>query len=85
MDLIVKKDAKEAQLVEINPFGATSGCGSCLFHWLRDAKLLHGLEDHVEIRISTDRVSRVLSWYCGYINCENTKEVTITPGLRLSI
>ena len=42
----------EVQLIEVNPFGAMSGCGSCLFHWLDDAKLLYGLEDDVEVRIA---------------------------------
>lgn len=40
------------QLVEINVFGAMSGCGSCLFHWINDAQLLYGLEKEVEIRMT---------------------------------
>jgi hypothetical protein len=32
------------QLVEINPFGALSGCGACLFNWVMDRKVLYGLE-----------------------------------------
>jgi hypothetical protein len=39
-------------LVEINPFGAMSGCGSCLYHWIKDARLLYGWEDKVEFRIA---------------------------------
>ncbi|KAF2833605.1 hypothetical protein CC86DRAFT_442036 [Ophiobolus disseminans] len=31
-------------LVEINPFGAMSGCGACLFNWVSDKKMLYGLE-----------------------------------------
>ena len=42
----------QLQLIELNPFGATTGCGSALFHWLRDAKLLYGLQDNVELRIT---------------------------------
>ncbi|PGH11142.1 hypothetical protein AJ80_07244 [Polytolypa hystricis UAMH7299] len=42
----------EVQLVESNPFGAMSGCGSCLYHWIRDARLLYGLEEKVEVRIA---------------------------------
>ncbi|KAF2872292.1 hypothetical protein BDV95DRAFT_569433 [Massariosphaeria phaeospora] len=34
----------QVQLVELNPFGALSGCGSALFHWVRDARVLYGLE-----------------------------------------
>ncbi|KAI4658932.1 uncharacterized protein J4E79_006692 [Alternaria viburni] len=33
------------QLVEINPFGALSGCGACLFNWVLDGKVLYGLEE----------------------------------------
>lgn len=51
MDIVVKAE-KELQLVEINPFGAASGCGSCLFHWLRDAEQLYGLQDGVEVRVA---------------------------------
>lgn len=29
------------QLIELNPFGALSGCGSCLFHWIRDWQILY--------------------------------------------
>jgi hypothetical protein len=29
-------------LIELNSFGARSGCGSCLFHWLRDGDVLYG-------------------------------------------
>ena len=43
---------KDVQLIEVNPFGAMSGCGSCLFQWLRDAYLIYGLEEDVEVRIA---------------------------------
>lgn len=42
----------DVQLIEVNPFGAMSGCGSCLFHWLDDARLLYGLEDDVKVWIT---------------------------------
>ena len=29
-------DSSEVELVELNTFGALTGCGSCLFHWIRD-------------------------------------------------
>ena len=35
----------EIQLIEINPFGALSGCGACLFNWELDARVLYGLEE----------------------------------------
>lgn len=49
---VLETPAGEIQLVEINPFGAMSGCGSCLFHWLQDAKVLYGLEERVEVRVA---------------------------------
>ena len=42
---------EEVQLVEVNPYGAMSGCGSCFFHWIRDAKLLYGRQEKVEVRV----------------------------------
>lgn len=41
------------QLVELNPFGATTGCGSVLFHWINDARVLYGL-DRREFRVALD-------------------------------
>jgi hypothetical protein len=35
------------QLVEINPFGAMSGCGAYLFNWLIDGRIMYGLEEGV--------------------------------------
>ncbi|PBL02031.1 hypothetical protein ARMGADRAFT_1158630 [Armillaria gallica] len=44
----------EVQLMEINPFGAMSGCGTSLFHWIKDAKLLYGECSRVEVRLSME-------------------------------
>lgn len=41
----------DAQLLELNPFGAMTGCGSCLFHWINDAAVLYGKESEVEMRL----------------------------------
>lgn len=41
-----------SELVELNVFGATSGCGSCLFHWLDDSKLLYGDGSEIEARVT---------------------------------
>ncbi|KAK0662692.1 hypothetical protein DIS24_g1835 [Lasiodiplodia hormozganensis] len=50
-----QKDGGHAvQLVELNPFGATTGCGSVLFHWINDARVLYGL-DRREFRVALDR------------------------------
>jgi hypothetical protein len=42
----------EMQLLEINPFGAMSGCGSCLFHWIEDARVMYGKQERVEMRLA---------------------------------
>lgn len=38
------------KLIEINPFGASSGAGAALFHWIDDYDLLHGMKQEVEFR-----------------------------------
>ena len=40
------------QLVELNNFGATTGCGSCLFHWIDDARTLYGQNEKIEFRVT---------------------------------
>ena len=49
---VFETEGGEVQLIEINPFGAMSGCGSCLFHWIKDAKVLYGGKEDVEVRIT---------------------------------
>ena len=49
---------EEIQLVEVNPFGAMSGCGSCLFHWIRDGEVLYGKRGEVEFRVAIDQQER---------------------------
>jgi hypothetical protein len=49
---IFEASSGEMQLLEINPFGAMSGCGSCLFHWIADAPLLYGIYEDVEVRLT---------------------------------
>ncbi|KAF1849812.1 uncharacterized protein K460DRAFT_390464 [Cucurbitaria berberidis CBS 394.84] len=43
-DIALQENGR-VQLVEINPFGAQSGCGACLFNWVLDGKVLYGLEE----------------------------------------
>lgn len=43
--------AGQVQFVEINPFGAMSGCGSCLYHWIDDAALLYGLRESKKVGV----------------------------------
>lgn len=45
-------DGHSIRLIELNDFGAMTGCGSCLFHWLRDAKSLYGLLNDIEFRVT---------------------------------
>ena len=42
------------ELIELNHSGAMSGCGSALFHWLDEARLLYGLkaQQEVEFRVT---------------------------------
>ena len=49
---VFEGDANDVQLIEINPFGAMSGCGSCLFHRIRDARVIYGEKEKVEVRIA---------------------------------
>lgn len=51
-DVIEDPRTQDVQLIELNAFGAMTGCGACLFHWVRDAKLLYGLEEKVEVRVT---------------------------------
>ncbi|KAF2117653.1 hypothetical protein BDV96DRAFT_644004 [Lophiotrema nucula] len=48
------QDASMVQLIEINPFGALSGCGGCLYNWIHDARLLYGLENEVVFAITQE-------------------------------
>ncbi|KAL8730185.1 MAG: hypothetical protein Q9166_004268 [cf. Caloplaca sp. 2 TL-2023] len=45
-------DGNSVALIELNDFGAMTGCGSCLFHWLKDARVLYGLEEDIEFRVA---------------------------------
>lgn len=38
--------------IEANPFGAQYSSGSGLFHWLRDADVLHGREERMHVAIA---------------------------------
>ena len=58
-DVMFDEKASSCALIELNCFGSRSGCGSCLFHWLRDEEVLYGNgpkdekgEVEVEFRIS---------------------------------
>jgi hypothetical protein len=51
-DVFYDEDTKTIELVELNVFGARSGCGSCLFHWIQDFDLLYGKVEEVEFRVA---------------------------------
>jgi len=53
-DVMYAEDTGECKLIELNSFGARSGCGSCLFHWLSDEVVLYGekVDGEVEFRIA---------------------------------
>ncbi|MCJ1397663.1 hypothetical protein MMC11_000859 [Xylographa trunciseda] len=44
------------QLVELNLFGALTGCGSCLFHWIRDRDILYAANGAGTISFAVSRV-----------------------------
>ncbi|KAH7342654.1 hypothetical protein BKA65DRAFT_552268 [Rhexocercosporidium sp. MPI-PUGE-AT-0058] len=41
-DVVADEEGQKCALIELNSFGARSGCGSCLFHWLRDMDVVYG-------------------------------------------
>lgn len=45
------------QLIEVNPFGALSGCGACLLNWVRDGRLMYGMKDSVEFVVTLEVTS----------------------------
>jgi hypothetical protein len=58
-DVMFREKTQSCALIELNTFGSRSGCGSCLFHWLRDEDVLYGRRPknengkvEVEFRIS---------------------------------
>jgi hypothetical protein len=52
-DVALQQDGS-VQLVEINPFGAMSGCGACLFNWVLDGITLYGLEEEVTFVVTLE-------------------------------
>ena len=57
-DVMFDEASGTTKLIELNSFGARSGCGSCMFHWLRDWDVLYGrgkqgmAGEEIEFRIS---------------------------------
>jgi len=40
------------RLIELYHFDALNGCGSCLSHRIRDARVLYGLQRELEFRVA---------------------------------
>lgn len=51
-DVVEDPQNQSVQLIELNDFGAMSGCGACLFHWIKDARVVYGFEDWAEFRVA---------------------------------
>ncbi|KAJ7500216.1 hypothetical protein B0H11DRAFT_1996667 [Mycena galericulata] len=51
-DVYVHTGTREVQLLELNPFGVASNCGSCLFNWVTDAETLYGGKNEIEVRLA---------------------------------
>lgn len=50
-DIAEDLGGESVRLIELNDFGAMSGCGSCLFHWIEDAPVVYGKLSKVEFRV----------------------------------
>jgi hypothetical protein len=51
-DVFFDEETSTCQLVELNVFGVRSGCGSCLFQWVKDRDQLYGLSNSIEFRVT---------------------------------
>ncbi|KAF2664500.1 hypothetical protein BT63DRAFT_417860 [Microthyrium microscopicum] len=51
-DVVTDKDGGNVRFVELKIFGAMTGCGSCLFQWISDARILYGVKDFLEFRVA---------------------------------
>ncbi|KAI0107222.1 hypothetical protein GGR51DRAFT_516729 [Nemania sp. FL0031] len=58
-DVFFDEELDLVQLVELNVFGVRSACGSCLFHWIRDKKILEGRgeTDDIEFRVTYQEIN----------------------------
>ncbi|KAF9693463.1 hypothetical protein EKO04_008318 [Ascochyta lentis] len=56
-DVALQEDGT-VQLLEINPFGALSGCGACLFNWVSDGRAMYGLQEDVEFVVTRKEEAR---------------------------
>ena len=51
-DVYEDPSTQDVRLIELNGFGAVSGCGACLFHWIQDARVMYGVHEGIEVRVA---------------------------------
>lgn len=51
-DFVEDPTTQKARLIELKGFWAQSSCGACLYYWIRDARILLGRENKVDVRVS---------------------------------
>lgn len=51
-DVVEDPETQDVRLIELNDFGAMSGCGACLFQWIRDARVMYGIDERIEVRVT---------------------------------
>ena len=51
-DVYEDPSVQEVRLIELNDFGAMSGCGACLFNWIQDARVMYGVSEGIEVRVA---------------------------------
>ena len=51
-DMYEDPSTQGVRLIELNDFGAMSGCGACIFHWIEDARVLYGVSEGIEVRVT---------------------------------
>ena len=51
-DVCEDPSTQEVRLIELNDFGAMSGYGACLFHWIQDARVMYGVSEGFEVRVA---------------------------------
>ena len=51
-DVYEDPNTQDVRLIELNDFGAMSGCGACLFHRIQDARVMYGVSKAIEVRVA---------------------------------
>ncbi|KAI0548163.1 hypothetical protein F4679DRAFT_328056 [Xylaria curta] len=61
-DVFYDEERDVVQLIELNVFGVRSACGSCLFQWIRDRKILEGDVELDEVEFRVTYVEAIYKW-----------------------